>query len=84
MSELSRDAQPASHQELRNSLDAVFESDDKLLTSLQKLGWELDQPDPDAAQPVEKLRETCLRYSITTEQSPGVTSVLTADVSGPD
>ncbi|KAG6038597.1 hypothetical protein E4U41_004019 [Claviceps citrina] len=39
----------------------LLESDDTLLSGLQKLGWELDQPDPDEARAVEKLRETCNR-----------------------
>ncbi|TWU75767.1 hypothetical protein ED733_002641 [Metarhizium rileyi] len=46
---------------LNDSVATVLQSDDKLLSSLQKLGWELDQPDPDETQAVEKLRETCMR-----------------------
>lgn len=44
------------------TLDEVFQSDDKLLASLQKLGWELHQPDPEEAQQADKLREVCMRY----------------------
>lgn len=46
---------------LKENLDNVFGSDDKLLASLQKLGWELDQPDPAETQSVEQLREICMR-----------------------
>ncbi|KAK5989765.1 hypothetical protein PT974_08025 [Cladobotryum mycophilum] len=42
-------------------LDELFRSDDKLLSSLQKLGWELDQPDPDETSKVDKLRDICRR-----------------------
>ncbi|KAJ6446700.1 tRNA processing endoribonuclease Trz1 [Purpureocillium lavendulum] len=51
------DAEPA----LKAAVDDAFKSDDKLLSSLQKLGWELDRPDPDEAQTVESLREACMR-----------------------
>ncbi|CAM1505097.1 Fc.00g107340.m01.CDS01 [Cosmosporella sp. VM-42] len=46
---------------LTQTIDGVFHSDDKLLSSLQKLGWELDQDDPEEEQTVEKLREICMR-----------------------
>ncbi|EFY90559.1 hypothetical protein MAC_03337 [Metarhizium acridum CQMa 102] len=46
---------------LNESIAALLQSDDKLLSSLQKLGWELDQPDPGETQDIEKLRETCMR-----------------------
>lgn len=48
---------------LNDSIATVLQSDDKLLSSLQKLGWELDQPDSDETQAIEKLRETCMRYT---------------------
>ncbi|KAF4511480.1 hypothetical protein G6O67_003273 [Ophiocordyceps sinensis] len=38
-----------------------LKSDDKLLSSLQKLGWELHQPDPGEQQTVDRLRDTCAR-----------------------
>lgn len=47
---------------LSAEVGTLLESDDRLLASLQKLGWELDQPDADEARAVEKLRETCTRY----------------------
>lgn len=46
---------------LNDSIAALLQSDDKLLSSLQKLGWELDQPDLGETQDIEKLRETCMR-----------------------
>lgn len=46
---------------LHSSVDAVLAQDDKLLASLQKLGWELDQQDPEEADNTEKLREVCMR-----------------------
>ncbi|PNY26329.1 Uncharacterized protein TCAP_03735, partial [Tolypocladium capitatum] len=52
-----RDARPS----LEEVVDGIFRSDDKLLSSLQKLGSELEQPDPDESQAVEKLREICMR-----------------------
>lgn len=47
---------------LNETVDGIFRSDDRLLSSLQKLGWELDQQDPEEQQTVEKLREICMRY----------------------
>jgi hypothetical protein len=47
---------------VKKTVDGVFQSDDKLLSSLQKLGWELDQQDPEEEKTIEKLRETCMRY----------------------
>lgn len=46
---------------LNGAVDDILSSDDKLLTSLQKLGYELDQQDPDEAKTVERLREICMR-----------------------
>ncbi|EFY97466.1 hypothetical protein X797_007191 [Metarhizium robertsii] len=46
---------------LNDSIATLLQSDDKLLSSLQKLGWELDQPDLGETQDIEKLRETCMR-----------------------
>lgn len=46
---------------LNQTVDGILSSDDKLLSSLQKLGWELDQQDPEEAQTVERLREVCMR-----------------------
>ncbi|GJN69150.1 hypothetical protein PLICBS_003197 [Purpureocillium lilacinum] len=51
------DAEP----ELQAAVDGAFKSDDKLLSSLQKLGWELDRPDPEEAQAVDDMREGCMR-----------------------
>lgn len=39
----------------------MLHSDDKLLHSLQKLGWELDTEDPEETEAVTKLREICAR-----------------------
>ncbi|RKL18044.1 hypothetical protein BFJ68_g4303 [Fusarium oxysporum] len=50
-----------SRSNLKKTVDTVFQSDDKLLSSLQKLGWELDQRDPEEEKTIEKLRETCMR-----------------------
>ncbi|OAA71803.1 hypothetical protein LEL_09038 [Akanthomyces lecanii RCEF 1005] len=58
--ELKQDNGPESRS-LRKSLDVILQSDDALLTSLQKLGWELSEPDPEEAKSTDKLRETCLR-----------------------
>ncbi|KJZ74913.1 hypothetical protein HIM_05644 [Hirsutella minnesotensis 3608] len=52
-----RDALP----NITQLVDGVLKADDKLLASLQKLGWELEQPNSDEAARVEKLRETCMR-----------------------
>ncbi|KAG5981929.1 hypothetical protein E4U55_002490 [Claviceps digitariae] len=54
---------------LNDQVGALLEADDRLLSSLQKLGWELDQPDPDEARAVEKLRETCMRLIKTTVET---------------
>lgn len=46
---------------LSQTVDEILGSDDKLLSSLQKLGWELDQQDSEEAQTVRQLREVCMR-----------------------
>lgn len=58
--ELKQDSGPESRS-LHKALDVILQSDDALLTSLQKLGWELSEPDPEEAKSTDKLRETCLR-----------------------
>ncbi|KGQ08026.1 hypothetical protein BBAD15_g6624 [Beauveria bassiana D1-5] len=60
IAELKHDSDP-NVTSLRQALDVVLKSDDALLTSLQKLGWELSEPDPEEAKSTDKLRETCLR-----------------------
>ncbi|PTB46069.1 hypothetical protein M441DRAFT_63374 [Trichoderma asperellum CBS 433.97] len=53
---------------LKGTLGDIFRADDKLLANLQKLGWELEQPDPDETSKIDKLRETCSRLvNITVE-----------------
>ena len=46
---------------VHQTVDSLFRSDDKLLSSLQKLGWELDTEDPEEQDNVVMLRETCAR-----------------------
>ncbi|KAK3322818.1 hypothetical protein B0H66DRAFT_215478 [Apodospora peruviana] len=46
---------------LQQTVDSLFRSDDKLLSSLQKLGWELETEDPEEQDNVVMLRETCAR-----------------------
>ncbi|KAF4456036.1 hypothetical protein F53441_1757 [Fusarium austroafricanum] len=58
-----------SRSNMKKTVDAVFQSDDKLLSSLQKLGWELDQRDPEEEKTIEKLRETCMRLIKTTVET---------------
>ncbi|KAG8165552.1 hypothetical protein KVR01_004104 [Diaporthe batatas] len=50
-----------SAKDLANVVDDVFNSDDKLLSSLQKLGLELDMEDRGEAETVSQLREICAR-----------------------
>lgn len=48
-------------------IDNMLHSDDKLLSSLQKLGWELDTEDPEETESVTKLREICallIKYTV--------------------
>ncbi|KAG6008631.1 hypothetical protein E4U21_004271 [Claviceps maximensis] len=52
-----------------DQISTLLQADDRLLSGLQKLGWELDQPDPDEAQSVEKLREICMRLIKTTVET---------------
>ncbi|UNI13961.1 hypothetical protein JDV02_000647 [Purpureocillium takamizusanense] len=47
--------------DLQAAVSDAFKTDDKLLSSLQKLGWELDKPDPDEAKTIEEMREGCMR-----------------------
>ncbi|RBR08889.1 uncharacterized protein FIESC28_10069 [Fusarium coffeatum] len=58
-----------SRDNVKKTVDGVFQSDDKLLSSLQKLGWELDQQDPEEEKSIEKLRETCMRLIKTTVET---------------
>ncbi|KAK0711931.1 hypothetical protein B0H67DRAFT_602550 [Lasiosphaeris hirsuta] len=46
---------------IRQTVDTLLHSDDKLLSSLQKLGWELETEDPEEQDNVVMLRETCAR-----------------------
>ncbi|UKZ51212.1 hypothetical protein TrVGV298_004969 [Trichoderma virens] len=46
---------------LNGTLGEIFRGDDKILANLQKLGWELEQPDPDETSKLDKLREICSR-----------------------
>ncbi|GAB1319962.1 HAUS augmin-like complex subunit 3 N-terminal domain-containing protein [Madurella fahalii] len=46
---------------IQKTVDALFHSDDKLLSSLQKLGFELETEDPEVQGDVAMLRETCAR-----------------------
>lgn len=48
---------------LNGTLGEIFRADDKLLANLQKLGWELEQPDPDETSKLDKLREICSRLA---------------------
>lgn len=45
---------------------SVLQSDDKLLASLEKLGRELHQQDPNETQTLERIREICMRLIKTT------------------
>ncbi|CAN8097332.1 unnamed protein product [Discula destructiva] len=53
----SKDAQD----NMANTVDDMLHSDDKLLSSLQKLGGELDTEDPEETESVSKLRDICAR-----------------------
>jgi hypothetical protein len=46
---------------IQQTMETLFDSDDKLLFSLQKLGWELETEDAEEQQDVAMLRETCAR-----------------------
>ncbi|KAK4215734.1 hypothetical protein QBC37DRAFT_116916 [Rhypophila decipiens] len=46
---------------VQQMIDSLLRSDDKLVSSLQKLGWELDTEDPEEQDNVVMLRETCAR-----------------------
>ena len=52
---------PGSGNSLHEIIGGFLGTDDKLLSSLQKLSRELDQQDPDEAQTVERLREISMR-----------------------
>ncbi|CAF3471248.1 hypothetical protein SNK03_007785 [Fusarium graminearum] len=58
-----------SRSNVKRTVESVFQSDDKLLLSLQKLGWELDQQDPEEEKTIEKLREICMRLIKTTVET---------------
>ncbi|PTB66214.1 hypothetical protein BBK36DRAFT_1135335 [Trichoderma citrinoviride] len=54
---------------LNGTLGEIFRADDKLLANLQKLGWELEQPDPDETSKLDRLREICSRLVKITVQT---------------
>ncbi|WYZ41061.1 hypothetical protein EsH8_IV_001402 [Colletotrichum jinshuiense] len=57
---------------LRQTLDSLLHSDDRLLLSLSKLGLELETEDPEDRENVEKLREICMRlikYTVETART---------------
>jgi hypothetical protein len=47
---------------IQQTVDTMFRSDDKLLSSLQKLGFELQKEDVEEEENVAALRETCARF----------------------
>ncbi|KAG5927799.1 hypothetical protein E4U42_001768 [Claviceps africana] len=56
-------------QSVDEQVSTLLQSDDRLLSGLQKLGWELDQPDLEEARAVDKLREICMRLIKTTVET---------------
>jgi hypothetical protein len=60
MSELDQGIKE-SGKDLTDIVDDVLQSDDKLLSSLQKLGWELEMEDREETETVSQLREICAR-----------------------
>ncbi|KAL2280114.1 hypothetical protein FJTKL_12729 [Diaporthe vaccinii] len=60
MSELDQGIKE-SRKDLMSIVDEVLQSDDKLLSSLQKLGWELETEDREETESVDQLREICAR-----------------------
>lgn len=60
MSELDQGIKE-SRKDLTSIVDEVLQSDDKLLSSLQKLGWELETEDREETESVDQLREICAR-----------------------
>ncbi|KAK4123022.1 hypothetical protein N657DRAFT_672083 [Parathielavia appendiculata] len=46
---------------IQQTVETLFRSDDKLLSSLQKLAWELETEDAEEQADVAVLRETCAR-----------------------
>jgi hypothetical protein len=51
---------------IQKTVDTLFRSDDKLLSSLQKLGWELETEDGEEQNNIALLRETCARFVLLT------------------
>ncbi|KAK4135275.1 hypothetical protein BT67DRAFT_270310 [Trichocladium antarcticum] len=51
----------AAESTIQQTVDTLFRSDDRLLDSLQKLGWELETENPEEKDRVVMLRETCAR-----------------------
>jgi hypothetical protein len=51
----------ASGNDVQSTTEKMLQLDDKLLSSLQKLGWEIQTEDPEELENVTKLREICAR-----------------------
>ncbi|KAK5659637.1 hypothetical protein OQA88_844 [Cercophora sp. LCS_1] len=61
IAELEQQSGGGGRANIQQTAEVLFHSDDKLLSSLQKLGYELDTEDPDEQDNVVMLRETCAR-----------------------
>ena len=53
----------ASDSQAKQTIDGVLKSDDKLLSSLQKLAGDLDPGRPEDGAMVSRIRELCAKYS---------------------
>ncbi|TPX19049.1 uncharacterized protein E0L32_011293 [Thyridium curvatum] len=53
--------------DLQQRVETLLQSDDKLLASLQKLGWELETENPEEQKDIVRLREVCaqlIKYKV--------------------
>lgn len=53
--------------DLHQRVETLLQSDDKLLASLQKLGWELETENPEEQKDIVRLREVCaqlIKYKV--------------------
>lgn len=66
IAELEQQSGGGGRASVQQTAEALFHSDDKLLSSLQKLGYELETEDPDEQDNVVMLRETCARSAANT------------------
>ena len=73
----------ASGATVHQTVDGVLQSDDRLLSSLQKLGWELERDNPEEDEAVKGLRDICMRWVFFSQSISPRMTLSTPPFNGP-